>query len=173
MATAELLLHPVRLRIVQAFLGESELTTAQLRVKLPEIPAATLYRQVATLTEGDLLEVVAERRIRGAVERTFRLRTAKAGVTGAEAATMGAQEHRQAFMVFVAALLADFDRYLDGGDPDLTRDGVGYRQTGLYLSDDELPELVAEISAVLAPWLARPAAPGRTRRLLTTVVMPG
>ena len=54
-ASGELVLHPVRLRIVQAFLGTPSLTTAQLRERLPDVPAATLYRQVATLVEGGLL----------------------------------------------------------------------------------------------------------------------
>ena len=44
--SAGLLLHPVRLRIVQAFLGGRRLTTAQLRTALPDVSPATLYRQV-------------------------------------------------------------------------------------------------------------------------------
>jgi hypothetical protein len=38
-ASADLLLHPVRLRIVQAFLGDRALTTTQLRGELPDVPA--------------------------------------------------------------------------------------------------------------------------------------
>ena len=80
MGSAELLLHPVRLRIVQAFLGEGELTTADLRARLTDVSPATLYRQVATLAAGGVLEVAAERRVRGAVERTYRLRPERAAV---------------------------------------------------------------------------------------------
>ena len=50
--TADLLLHPHRLRIVQAFLGRDRLTTADLRALLPDIPTATLYRQITTLLDG-------------------------------------------------------------------------------------------------------------------------
>jgi hypothetical protein len=72
-STVELLLHPVRLRIVQAFLGRPDLTTAALRDQLPDVPAASLYRQVAMLVDAGVLAVVAERRVRGAVERTYAL----------------------------------------------------------------------------------------------------
>ena len=41
--SADLLLHPVRLRIVQAFLGERALTTTELSAELSDIPAASLY----------------------------------------------------------------------------------------------------------------------------------
>lgn len=172
MASAELLLHPVRLRIVQAFLGARTLTTGELRRGLPDIPAATLYRQVAALAAGGVLEVVAERKVRGAFERTYRLLLENASVTSADAATMRAPEHRQAFGAFAAALMADFDRYLARGEPDLARDGVGFRQAAMHLSDDDLREMLRQLSATLAPWLAQPPGPGRTRRLVSTVIMP-
>ncbi|HYT79398.1 MAG TPA: helix-turn-helix domain-containing protein, partial [Actinomycetota bacterium] len=74
MARADLLLHPVRLRILKAFLGDRALTTSQLAAELDDVPAGSLYRHVALLTKAGILQVVAERRIRGAVERTYTLR---------------------------------------------------------------------------------------------------
>ncbi|MEV4458954.1 helix-turn-helix domain-containing protein [Microbispora sp. NPDC049633] len=173
MTTAELLLHPIRLRIVQALLGERTLTTADLRAELPDVPPATLYRQVAALVEGEVLEVAAERKVRGTFERTYRLRTANANVGAQEAAGLGAEEHRQAFMTFVALLLADFDRYLTRDDIDLGRDGVGFRQAAMYLSDEEFQDFLRDLRQVLLARLANQPAPGRTRRLLSTIVMPG
>ena len=58
MASADLLLHPVRLRIVQAFLGDRALTTAELGTELPDVPPASLYRHVGVLVEGGVLAVV-------------------------------------------------------------------------------------------------------------------
>jgi hypothetical protein len=171
-SSAELLLHPVRLRVVQSFLGDRELTTGQLRDELPDIPTASLYRHVATLVDGDVLEVVAERRVRGTFERTYRLNNANANVTGEDAAAMDTDGHRRAFMTFVAALLGDFDRYLGREGFDLARDGVGYRQIALNLSDEEFAELWAELGDVIRQRAALPPGPGRVRRLLSTIVMP-
>jgi DNA-binding transcriptional ArsR family regulator len=173
MASADLLLHPVRLRIVQAFLGDRELTTTQLGELLPEVSTATLYRHVATLLGGGVLDVVEEHKVRGASERTYRLRAPAASVGPDEAAEMSRDEHRQAFTTFVAGLLADFDRYLDRDAIDLGRDRVGYRQAALYATDEEVRELTDELRKALAPWLALPPAADRTRRLLTTILVPG
>jgi hypothetical protein len=173
MASADLLLHPVRLRIVQAFLGDRALTTTELRSELPDVPPASLYRQVARLVEAGVLAVVAERRVRGAVERTYVLRVTAATVGLDELATMGADEHRGAFMAFVAALLCDFDRYLARGDIDLLRDGVSYRLAGLWLDDVELNELLRELFTVFQPRLANAPKPGRRQRILGTVLLPG
>jgi Helix-turn-helix domain len=170
-ATADLLLHPVRLRIVQAFLGDRALTTAELRELLPDVATATLYRQVSTLTAAGVLEVVGERPVRGTTERTYRLRTEAASVGPEAAAELSPEQHQQAFLTFVAGLLADFDRYLDRGDVDLGRDLVGYRQTAVHVTDAEFLELIAELGAVLSRWGALPPE-GRTRRLLTTILLP-
>ena len=172
MNTVELLIHPVRLRIVQALLGDRALTTADLRRELADVSPATLYRQVATLLEGDVLEVSEERKVRGALERTYRLRPTSLVVDGVEAARLTPEQHAQAFMTFVAGLLDDFDRYLARGDVDLLRDNVGYRHLALYLSDDEVAELIADLQRVLRPRLELAAAPDRKRRMFSTILMP-
>ena len=171
-ASADLLLHPVRLRVVEAFLGDRALTTTELREELPDVPAASLYRHVAKLVAGGVLQVVAERRIRGAVERTYVLRMAAARIGPAEAARMTREEHRQAFLAYIAGLIGDFDRYLARDTIDLVRDGVSYNLTALWLDDAELMELAREIYAVLQPRMVNQSRPGRTRRLLATMLLP-
>jgi DNA-binding HxlR family transcriptional regulator len=168
----DVVLHPVRLRIVQALLGNRELTTGDLRTEIPDVPSATLYRQVATLTQGGVIDVVDEQRVRGAVERTYRLRTGAAYVDADEALQMTVEDHRKVFLAFVVGLLADFDRYLDRGDVNMARDLAGFRQNAMYLSDEELSDVVDELREVLQPRIAFPPAPGRTRRLLATVLLP-
>ena len=173
MATADLLLHPVRLRIVEAFLGDRALTTSELAAELADVPPASLYRHVALLVKVGVLAVVAERRVRGAMERTYVLRLTAAAIGLDEVAAMSADDHRQAFMTFVAGLLGDFDRYLARGDIDLLRDGVSYRLAGLWLDDAEYTELLREITRVLQPRLTNPPRPGRKRRILGSVLLPG
>ena len=173
MATADLLLHPVRLRIVEAFLGDRALTTSALAAELADVPPASLYRHVARLVNAGVLAIVAERRVRGALERTYVLRLTAAAIGLDEVAAMSADDHRQAFTAFVAGLLGDFDRYLARGDIDLLRDGVSYRLAGLWLDDAEYAELLRELTRVLQPRLANPPQPGRKRRILGYVLLPG
>jgi hypothetical protein len=88
---------------------------------------------------------------------------------------MSADDHRRAFATFVAALLADFDRYVDGAGeaPDLQADGVGYRQAGLWLDDEEFAAMLADLRTLVATRMALPQRDGRRRRILSTVLMPG
>jgi hypothetical protein len=174
-ATADLLLHPVRLRVVQAFLGDRTLTTADLRAVLPDVPVASLYRHVGVLADAGVLSVVGERKVRGAAERSYRLDLAAASVGGDEARTMSADDHRRAFTAFVAMLLADFDRYLAAAapsDPDLAADRVGYRQAAVWVTDEEFDAMTAELAAVLRSRMAHEPGDGRRRRLVSTVHVP-
>jgi hypothetical protein len=172
-ATADLLLHPVRLRIVQAFLGDRALTTSALRAELADIPGASLYRHVARLVDAGVLAIISERRVRGALERTYVLRLTAARIGPDQLAAMSADDHQQAFMAFVAGLLGDFDRYLTAGDIDLVRDGVSYRIAGLWLNDAEFGDLLLELGRVLQPRLAIPPGSGRKRRILRSILLPG
>jgi hypothetical protein len=171
--SADLLLHPVRLRIVQAFLGDRALTTSALSAELSDVPAASLYRHVARLVNAGVLQVVAERRVRGAVERTYVLRLAAARIGPDEIARMSRDDHRQAFMAFVAGLLADVDRYLQRDDIDPLRDMVTYQMAGMWLDDAEYAELLRNMTMLLQPKLANAPRKGRRRRILATVLLLG
>ena len=173
MTSAELLLHPVRLRIVQAFLGDRALTTSQLRQELEDVPSASLYRHVARLVDAGVLSVVAQRRVRGAVERTYVLRPSADSISVDHLATMSADEHRQMFFAFLAGLIGDFDRYLAREEMDLLKDGVSYRLFALWLDDNEVAELARDWIRVFQPRLVNAPSPGRTRRIVATVTLPG
>jgi DNA-binding transcriptional ArsR family regulator len=168
----ELLGHPIRLRIVHALRGGRTLTTAQLCALLPDVSKATVYRHVDLLAGGGILDVAAERRVRGAVERTFRLRPERATVDPAQAAALTTEEHRRAFGTAVAALVAEFGAYLDRPDADPATDPVGYRQHGLWLDDTELAALLRGLGEAIRPHLKNPAAPGRNRYLLAPILFP-
>src|SRR5690348_5821986 len=113
-ARPDLLMHPVRMRVVRALLGGRRRTTGQLREELPDVPVATLYRQIARLVDGEALEVVDEHRVRGAVERTYALREGVVDVGPEEAAQLSPDATRQALTAFLAAIGSGYERFLDG-----------------------------------------------------------
>jgi len=173
MASADLLLHPVRLRIVKAFLGDRALTISQLAAELDDVPAGSLYRHVGLLTRAGVLQVVAERRVRGAVERTYTLRLFAARIGPDEVAAMTLDEHARAFMAYIAGLLADFDRYLATGPVDPIRDGADYRVAAMWLTDAEFVDFLRDLNKIAQPRLANPPGKGRRRRMLYSVLLPG
>jgi hypothetical protein len=172
MASADLLLHPVRLRIVKTFLGDRALTSKQLAAELPDVPAGSIYRHVARLTEAGVLQVVAERRVRATTERTYALRMYAAQMQPDEIAAMTLDEHVNAFLAYVAGLLGDFDRYIGTQPENPGKDGAGYRVGAMWLTDAELTDYLRELAAISQPRLANAPGAGRQRRMLYTVLLP-
>ena len=167
---ADVVMHPVRLRIIQQ-LGGRSLTTAQLRAALPDVTQATLYRHVATLVDAGILSVVEERRVRGAVERTLALGERMAHVDQTELRAMSDAQLRSAFLAFLGDLSADFDRFVDSEDATL-RDFVGFGRVPLYVDATDLAAIQAGLSELLAPYLSQADGEGRRRVSLATVLVP-
>ena len=172
MDALELLTQPVRLRIVHAMRGGQTATTAQLCERIADVSKATVYRHIEALVAGGVLEVVEERRVRGAVERSFQLRTERASIDPKLAASMSIEDHRSTFAVAMAALIAEFGAYLDREESDPERDPIGYRQHAVWLDPDELDELHRQLRDALLKTLDNEAAPGRTQYLISPILFP-
>lgn len=166
---ADVVLHPVRMRIIQQ-LGGRSMTTTQLRGALPDIKQATLYRHVAALLEADVLTVTEERQVRGAVERTLALGERLAHVQQEELEAMDAVQLRSAFTMFLSGLSHDFERLLDDERVEL-RKQLGFSRAPLYLDTQDLEALQSELMGVLTPYLTQ-RREGQRRITLATVLVP-
>ncbi|HEV2460288.1 MAG TPA: helix-turn-helix domain-containing protein [Ktedonobacterales bacterium] len=174
MSKPDVIIHPTRLRIIQAFAAGKRLTAQQLAHVLPDIAHASLYRHLNVLVEAGVLAVVEERPVRAIQERVYALKERAANVGPGDIARSSADEHLRYFTTFLALLRGDFERYLRQAVPvDVAADGVAYYQLPLYLSDSEYADLIASLRAVLQPVVAQQPSPGRRRRLLSIVAMPG
>jgi DNA-binding transcriptional ArsR family regulator len=172
MDTVELMAHPVRLRIIHAMRGGRTLTTAQLCARLPGVSKATVYRHTDVLAAAGILETAGERRVRGAVERRYRLRQDQASVSQETFQSASREDHRRAFAAATAALLAEFNAYLDHDDADPAADQVGYQQRAIWLTRDELLGMIAGLRQAIAPLMDNPATPDRTRYLVSPILFP-
>ena len=168
---AELALHPVRIRILRAAAG-ARLTTHDLVELLPDIPQATLYRHVATLVKSGLLDVIEERKRRGAVERVYALPARGATLDASALASATPEDHARYFTAFMSGLLSEFSRYLARDRIDFAADGVGYHQLVLHLTDAELGQFAASLNALIGPLLRNEPGNGRVPRLLATILLP-
>ena len=172
MDTLELLAHPVRLRIVHAMRGGRLLTTAELGARLPDVSKAMLYRHVDLLAAQGILEVAQEQRVRGAVERSYRLRQDRAAITPEAGAALSPDDHRRAFAAAMAALLAEFSAYLDRDDAD-----PAARPGRLPAARDlAQPRRARAADRRAAPGdrspAGQPATPDRARYLLSPILFP-
>jgi hypothetical protein len=85
---------------------------------------------------------------------------------------MSLEDHRHGFAAAMAALLAEFNAYLDRDHADPTADSVVYRQIPLWLNQDELAELISEICSAIVSKIDNKPAPDRSPHLLSPILFP-
>jgi DNA-binding transcriptional ArsR family regulator len=167
---ADLILHPVRMRVLMALAGR-EMTAQALAAALADVPHATLYRHINRLTAAGLLTVVEVRPVRGTTEKVYALNQGASSLGADELADANPEDHMRYFTAFVASLLSDFERYLAGDNIVVTRE-VSYHKFPLYLNDAELQRATETINQTLAPLLSNGPGEGRRRVILTSMMMP-
>lgn len=170
---SDIMLHPVRLKIVQTLVGGRRLTVQQMQERLPEVPQATLYRHLNKLTSAGLVTVADQKQVRGAVEKQYVLGDEGASLPQEETRNADKDDHMRNLISFMAAVLGDFERYFDQTAlPDLNKDGVGYRQARLYMNDQEFQEWAQDIRKAFEKVLHHEPTPDRRCRIVTTMIVP-
>ncbi|WP_199478525.1 helix-turn-helix domain-containing protein [Peribacillus saganii] len=95
----KLVLHPVRMEIIQSLLNGKTRTVQQLSGHIKDVPQATLYRHLNKLLEADLIEILEEHRVQGTVEKVYGLKQT-AVLSQGELAELSIEDHLEFFSCF-------------------------------------------------------------------------
>lgn len=170
--TVNVILHPVRMRIIQ-FLINRQLSAQQLRELLPDIPQASLYRNIKKLVEAEVIHIVDEIPVRGTVEKVYSMQDPNAGVIGPDEINILPKDEKMAlFIKYMANLMGEFERYVIQEKVDFLADGVSFRQASIYLSDVEFNEFLKELTTVYSKFFHNQPAENRRRRTVATMMIP-
>lgn len=168
----DLVLHPVRMRLVLALAKES-LTSLQLSERLADVPQATLYRHINRLSQAGVIKVVEERPVRGVLEKVYAIDPGRTSLGPEALSELTKEDYMRLFLGFVATQLDEFGRYLESrAQPDMVADGVGFRKYPLELSDAEFVEFSRALGEVLRDFIGKPPAPDRKPRILSLTILP-
>ena len=168
----DVILHPVRMRIIQ-YLINQQLTAQQLKELLPDIPQASMYRNLKKLAETGVIHIVDEIPNRGTVEKVYSIHNpSKASISPEDLSKLSKDEHMSLFIKFMANLMGEYERYLEKDHIDLVADGVSFRQASIFLSEEEYAEFINELASVFLKVLKNEPKKGRNRRTVATIMIP-
>jgi hypothetical protein len=77
------------------------------------------------------------------------LRQDRVTVDADAVAALSPDDHRRVFATSMAVLVAEFGAYLDGENANPVTDLVGYRQHAVWLSRNELTEMIGKLRRVI------------------------
>lgn len=139
----EVMLNPVRLRIIQELAASGSITAAELCEKISNIPRTTMYRHIKVLLDNNILSVVSEKKIRGSLERTLALNT---GEISKHNTLENASQNALRFMM---NRYARFHNYFSGENPDPGRDKIFMNTSVLMMDDNEFDQFLSELRELL------------------------
>ncbi len=178
LARIDLILHPVRLRILQTLTAES-LTTQQISERLEDVPTSSIYRHLKLLLDNELVVVAETRPVRGLEEKFYR--SAQVAHLGAEDLVgLTATDHIRYFTTYTMSLLQGFSSYVQQaeaqGKLDFVADKVGYTEITIWATPEELQVAMQAMNQAVLPLLQNEAGNGRRQHKLATIsypVLPG
>ncbi len=170
-AKENLLLHPVRMRILLAAAGR-QVTAQQLAGELPDIPQATLYRNINALAAGGILVVVQERRIHNTLEKTYALAGQGGFLTAEDLKNASPEDYIRLFTQFLGQMEGYYARYIQHGGADLARDHVLFQATPIYLDEAEIRSLAQQLNDLLMACLKNEPSPERRRYIFGLINLP-
>jgi DNA-binding transcriptional ArsR family regulator len=172
MSKVSTIMNPVRMRILMELIDRN-LSSQQLSSHLSDVPQATMYRHINKLLEADLIEVIEEKKKRSVTEKVYGLKSSSARLSNEELQNLTPEKHINYFTIFLITLLKDFQTYISKSKKvNLEKDGVGYTQIPLYLSDEEFKDFIIDLNTLILPLLKNKPSDIRKRRILSTILIP-
>ncbi|MBO0410184.1 hypothetical protein JZO81_03915 [Enterococcus hulanensis] len=147
------------------------MSVKELRLRLPDVPQATLYRYVKKLYQEDILKIVDEKQNRGSVEKIYSLNVELKKNDVEELNTITPKSYYEMFSEFTLGLLAEFSDYSKNEDANVLKDGSGFSLVPIYATAEELVEYGKSISKILEPALIRKSE-NQDRHNIAIVVTP-
>lgn len=163
MNMAEVIMNPVRQRIIQYLMVHDKGTVKEIKSKLSDIPTPSLYRHVKILAENSVIVVAQENRIRGTVESVYQLNPN---------ALVVEDEDGMAVQVSLMSICTAFAKYFASGYADPRKDMFMLTSCTLMLTDDEFGTFLKEINELAMKYISKEPTEGCRPRQVTLISSP-
>lgn len=163
MHIAEVVMNPVRQRIIQFLMVHGKGTVKEMKSTLDDVPTPSLYRQVKILAENAVIVVAEENRIRGTVESVYQLNPNALSIE---------DEDGLAVQVSLMSLCTAFAKYFAGGHANPKKDMLLLTSCTLMLTDEEFSNFLTEVNELAMKYISKKPAEGSSQRQVTLISSP-
>lgn len=164
-SVSQILLNPIRMRIIQEVAAVKGITTTELCKKISDVPRTTMYRHIKILINNNFLAIVSEQRVRGSLERTLALNTSEFSKhNNIENASQNAYD-------FLMCNYAKFHNYFRGEKPDPHKDKLFLNSTTMMMNDEEFDKFLGELKELIIKYNYKPSE-GRKMRDISIISAP-
>ena len=139
MNNIDIILNPIRMRIIQELSLKESITANELCNIMKDVSRTTLYRHINVLLENSIISVQSERKIRGSVERTLILNTEELEKSNS------IENAPQTALDFLRHKSEMFQKYFQNENVDPIKDKIFFAESVMMLSDQEFDQFIKEM----------------------------
>lgn len=161
----EIMLNPVRMRIIQVISAGQSITTTELCEKIGDVPRTTVYRHIKILLDHNILSVISEKKIRGSLERTLSLNI---GEISKHNTLENASQNALGFLMKKYSM---FQKYFDSENRDPDKGKFFLNNSVMMMDDNEFDQFLSEIRGILIKYNFE-VAKGRKIRDISIISAP-
>ena len=162
---------PYRCQLFVEILRGTCSKASELHNRCPNIPRATMYRNLKRLTDDGLIEVVDEVKKRGTVERTYA--PVRMVFDDVESALMSNPSgmYFSMFMQYVLNFVQQFREFCDDPDADLFHES-GFSMSPILATREEIDDAMREIADIIGRLRENEPAEGRKFHTIGLILSP-
>ncbi|MEN6328316.1 MAG: helix-turn-helix domain-containing protein [Syntrophomonas sp.] len=161
----DVMLNPVRIRIIQELAIGGNTTATELCEKISDIPRTTMYRHINILLDNNIISVVSEKKIRGSLERTLALNKEELSQQNT------LEKASQNALGFLMNRYAKFHNYFNSENPAPAKDKIFLSNTILMMDDNEFDTFLLELRELFIKYNFE-FADGRKSRDISVISAP-
>lgn len=163
MNPVEVVMNPVRQRIIQFLMIYGKGTVKEIKSKLTDVPTPSMYRHIKILAENAVIVVAEENKVRGTVESVYRLNENALSIEDNTGLTI------QADMMNICR---NFARYFAGDKVQPKKDMLFMTGCTLNLTDEDYKQFFVELHQVAQKYMAKEPAEGSRVRQVSLISSP-
>lgn len=157
--------NPQRQRMIQFIVLNGKATVSEIAKELTDIPKPSLYRHIKILLDAGCIEIVDEKAVRGAVEKTYAM--AERPLTDVTQNDIEVIIQNQLLMIS-----SSFTKYFANKNAQPQKDMLSVNTATLYLTDNEFADFYKRLSELLGLYLANKPGKGKKQRTVTFISSP-
>lgn len=156
----EILMHPVRMKILQALMRDKEngLTPLEMVEIIKEVPKATLYRHIQILLDACIIRVLKERKVKSVSEKYYTLNENEARLNVKEWKKASHQEKLDYVSYYQLSVMSQYQSYLEKlENQNCPEDGATFSLVELKMSDERFKQFESELTELMTKYYHAPS----------------
>lgn len=146
---AEIIMHPVRMKISQALMRNKEngLTPLEMVKIIKDVPQATLYRHIQVLLDAGVIRIIKEKKVRSISEKYYTLNEEEARLTADDWKKSSSKEKLNYISYYQLSLMTQYQNYLTKlEEQGCSDDGSTFSLVELKLDDENFKKFQTELN---------------------------